>query len=400
MLNHYFKLVWARRRTHIFVLVTLSLSFIAMSFFSSRWIIEIFPIISERGFNYQEVFQFEIAPKDSLSLDEATNSLEQVKTHIQTLPSVTSVGLTYNVVPFIRFERGWTRYGYEGKIWEGITYRTDKDYANVMEISMMEGNWIGNETAQTAHPPVVVNEVVARQFLGEGSPIGKTIRDEGSLEKFTIVGMVKSYNHFEDSEWEDPAIFKLVHNSNSGAVTLPNQLLIKYKKGVNEPELREELEKAIHKVAIPGGWDLGQKETLKTTFDRRMKSLRTTASVIGIIFFILMGNIAIGLLGSIWYQVILRTGEIGVRRSMGSTQRGIREMVVGEALAIVSIGILIGGMFFIQVPIFQFLGLEFFECLIGMGFSALFLYLFALTCAWYPAREAAKVHPAMALHEE
>ena len=131
-----------------------------------------------------------------------------------------------------------------------------------------------------------------------------------------------------------------------------------------------------------------------------MLSWRAGITVISLVFFILMGNIAVGLLGSIWHQVILRTGEIGIRRSMGSTQRGIRGMVVGEALALATVAILIGSLFFIQMPFFQFIDLDFPTSLKGIGISAFLLYVFVLSCAWYPSWQAANIHPAIALHEE
>lgn len=399
MIKHYFKLVWSRRKSHIFIMLTLMLSFFALSFFMSVWINELSPIVEDRGFNHEHVFQFELTPNDSLSIAEKNAAYHQVKLNVEALPEVQSSSFTFDAVPFVE-RNNWRPFLYKDEEWWTPSYWVDEDYAKVMGISMIMGDWIGKQNGPTPHPPVVVNRVMAQRFLGEDEVIGKTFNDKRNGQEYTVVGVVETYNHFRDDSWETPAIFLLSSDAAPEREIYPNQLLVKFNEEANVPDLREKLEKTIEGTAISGGWKMGQRATLSASLNLKMNSLKAGATAIGFVFFILIGNIAVGILGSIWHQVILRTGEIGIRRSMGSTKIGIRRMVVGEAIALASVAIGIGSLFFLQMPLFNFNGLDFPTSLSGMTVSAIFVYGVVFACAWYPSWQAGSIQPAVALHEE
>ena len=176
-----------------------------------------------------------------------------MKANINSLPAVKSVTLTHNVAPFVRIGNGWTQYTHEGEEWLMPTYWTDEAYAKVMEIPLLEGHWMGEQPGPTEYPPAVVNEVVAQRFLGGGVVIGKTFTNKENAEKFTVVGVIGPYKHFENYSWEDPAVFVRVSDRGIDKGLIPNQILVKYQEGENIPALLETLEKTIQSTVIPGG---------------------------------------------------------------------------------------------------------------------------------------------------
>ena len=132
------------------------------------------------------------------------------------------------------------------------------------------------------------------------------------------------------------------------------------------------------------------------------------------IFFLL--NIVLCVIGTFWYRVNLRKEEIGLRRALGSTKNGIRNILIGEGLCLLSI-VLIPAM----IIEYQFVHADLIETL-GVGSETLFYELlpdktllrFLITNAitwvimaavtvlsiWLPATKAAELEAADALRDE
>jgi ABC-type antimicrobial peptide transport system permease subunit len=111
---------------------------------------------------------------------------------------------------------------------------------------------------------------------------------------------------------------------------------------------------------------------------------------------------AIGLYGVLGYAVTRRTSEIGVRLAMGATAGQIRWMILGQACAVTTAGVItgvVGGLIFQR-----FISAMLFEAkptdpdtiatVVGL------LLVLGLTAGFFPARRASKMDPTMALRWE
>jgi ABC-type antimicrobial peptide transport system permease subunit len=103
---------------------------------------------------------------------------------------------------------------------------------------------------------------------------------------------------------------------------------------------------------------------------------------------------AIGVYAVVAYTVSLRTSEIGVRAALGATSRRLIAEIVGENVATVLVGALVGWLAAFLVA------LDFAPRMIApsifAGVPALLLAV-AAVAAWIPARRAARVDPMTAL---
>jgi ABC-type antimicrobial peptide transport system permease subunit len=111
---------------------------------------------------------------------------------------------------------------------------------------------------------------------------------------------------------------------------------------------------------------------------------------------------AIGLYGVIAYVVTQRTREFGIRFALGATRRDVLQLVLGQGMKLVVIGLVLGvaGAFSLTHLLTKLLyEIKPNDPLTFAGVSSVLLVV-ALFAAWLPARRAAKVDPMVALRYE
>ena len=122
--------------------------------------------------------------------------------------------------------------------------------------------------------------------------------------------------------------------------------------------------------------------------------------LIGLVLGFLILNSISGLFGVLWYNISLRKSEIGLRMAVGASKRSIYKQFIGEMLVLVTLGIIPGIILTAQLPILSVFDIETKVYIIAILASTLLIYLLVLLCTLLPSTQAAKIQPAMALHEE
>jgi len=123
------------------------------------------------------------------------------------------------------------------------------------------------------------------------------------------------------------------------------------------------------------------------------------ASLFGVVALLLA---CMGLYGLLSYEVARRTKEIGVRMALGAQKRDLLRLVVGQGLALVSIGIVFGvaGAFGVTRFLKSLLyGVQPTDSYTLLVVSALLLLVGGVACL-IPARHATRVAPMIALRYE
>jgi ABC-type antimicrobial peptide transport system permease subunit len=111
---------------------------------------------------------------------------------------------------------------------------------------------------------------------------------------------------------------------------------------------------------------------------------------------------ALGIYGVMAYAVAQRSREIGIRVALGAAPRGLRRMVLGQALGLTAAGVSMGtlgalalsrtlaGLIFDLSP----------DDPLTMACVALLLSCVGLLASYWPARQATRVDPLIALRTE
>lgn len=110
----------------------------------------------------------------------------------------------------------------------------------------------------------------------------------------------------------------------------------------------------------------------------------------------------VGVYGVMAYSVSQRTQEIGVRLALGATTQSVFRLMLGEAMKLVSIGVVTGVVAaawlsqFLQSMLFQIGRFD----VATFAVTALVLGLVATFASFVPARRGMKVTPVEALRAE
>lgn len=133
-----------------------------------------------------------------------------------------------------------------------------------------------------------------------------------------------------------------------------------------------------------------------------MENLRILTLSATIIALITLFGASIGLMNIMLVSVTERTREIGLRKSIGATNRQIQAQFLTEAVTITQLGGLAGILFGVGIGnlVGVFLDTPFFIPW-GWVIMAIFIcFLVGIVSGWYPARKAARLDPIESLRHE
>ncbi len=231
-------------------------------------------------------------------------------------------------------------------------------------------------------------------------PVGKRITlDHVTLARepitYEIVGVAGDANYMEIRENERRAIYLPAFRN--GRV-LANTFVIR--TDVKPESIANEVRRIIHGTARAIA--VANVTTLSDQIDASIVPQRLMAMLSG--FFAALGAslAGIGLYGLLTYSVARRTNEIGVRMALGATSGRVLQMVLWDALAIVTAGLLLG----IPIAIWgRTLAAALIPDLPGnspatLVFGAVAMAAVAILAAYGPARRAGRVDPMESLRHE
>ncbi|MBC5631536.1 ABC transporter permease [Parabacteroides hominis] len=119
----------------------------------------------------------------------------------------------------------------------------------------------------------------------------------------------------------------------------------------------------------------------------------------------LLVNVFLAVIGTFWFRVNRRKGELGLRMAVGSSRRTIRQLVVGEGLLILTIVSIPALLLCLNMAYADMLSTVVMKVTFGRllvvslltwGILAGIIFL----ATWYPSRKASRLEPAEALHYE
>jgi putative ABC transport system permease protein len=120
-------------------------------------------------------------------------------------------------------------------------------------------------------------------------------------------------------------------------------------------------------------------------------------------FFLL--NVFLGVIGTFWLRVKKRKEEIGLRIAVGSSRNMLMRQMLAESLLLMAIAVIPAALVWINIvavglmpeDLIDFSARRFaINTLLSIGLMSIAVVL----ATWYPARRAAAMQPAAALHYE
>jgi len=364
--------------------------------------------VVDTGLGVENVLSMEI-PMDGTGRKTADqlNMYEQMQRKVATLPGVMEVGLGSNV-PLretqIRLEvKAESRPLTPGEPTPNAEWRTaSPEYFRAARIPLIKGREFATTDRAGNARVVVINQTLAKRLFGDKDPIGQRIAWTGDVLRFipvsgdwrTIVGVVGDTRDAGPDAPPAPVMFQPFAQEEIFA----GSMIIR--TGAEPTALATSAVQAIRSLdpqAIVEKVQSLEQVREDHVAPRKVNALLVTS--FGGLALLIAG---VGIAGVLAFSVSSRTGEIGIRMSLGADAFRVKRMVLGEGWVLLAGGLLLGLIGSLLA------GRLLSKLLYGVSpgdpltvsLVALVMATVGTLACWIPAGRAARVEPATALRAE
>jgi putative ABC transport system permease protein len=325
----------------------------------------------------------------------------RVMAELKSVPGVSEVGLV-DAVPF-GFTNPSGTYNIVGREPvdgapppHAFVRSVSSGYFASMGIPLLRGRGFTEQDGAESDPVVVIDRVLADRYFKDADPVGQQIaRGANGQDTRRIVGVVAPVKH---GGLDDPAtketLYFPYHQRPVETFTLVARATVPAEQlmgAVRRSVLRIDPEQPL--------FDL---QTLAGRIEGTLLQRKIPMRLLGVFGGMALLLAALGVYGVLAFNVGQRRREFGIRTALGATAGDISNMVVGQGIRLVALGIVLGLLsyaavsHFLRSLVFDVSPLDPISLLVG---PAALLVVAALAC-WVPARRAARVDPMEALRAE
>jgi len=413
MIGHLFKLIWNRRRTNFLILVELFSCFLVLCAVLTVAFNYLISTTEPLGFEYADVWLLDLDTPSFRSMDEqqkaaAWASSEQLDLMLDHMEEVAAWSPVDSNVPFGRSMSGYSNYvnGANEFIWSSDVLPAMKD---VLGLELLAGRWLEPGDEALNWEPVVLTRNYARGLFGDEDPLGREVvryEEDGTVEDDEedeerpvrrVVGLISDIRM--KGELEPYAFCQYSHRPlpTDEFARPARTYLLRLQPGTTAA-FEEKLVDGVRRLAPD--WIVNVR-TLFAMREARLKDGLLQLGLMSVIAVFLIIMVGLGLVGVLWQSVTRRTREWGLRRAVGAPSGNVRQQVLGELLALTTVGAVAGTLIFVQLPFFEaFPSVPWSTYLLGLAVSLLGMYLFVIVCGLYPAWLTTRIQPAEALQYE
>jgi putative ABC transport system permease protein len=280
---------------------------------------------------------------------------------------------------------------------------TSADYATVRAYTIWQGTFLTGPTVELGLPVAVLGATVATDLGLGAEAVGTTVTIDGL--PYEVIGILqpKGGSGFNDPDNEVLVPLGSVQRSFTGGNSV-RTLGVSVADAADMTTVRDDVTSLLrtrHGIGSSGTDDF-------TIFDQT-QLLETTASISGTLS-LLLGGIAsialvvggIGIMNIMLVSVRERTREIGIRKALGAKGRDILGQFLIEALTLSLLGGIIGILVGLAVnaAIGRIAGWGFIFDPGILALATLFSLAVGIVFGVWPARQAARLDPVVALRYE
>ena len=297
-----------------------------------------------------------------------------------------------------------------GSLWvrdievEGYTFHPGEDstaafnaiapkYFTTVQTPLLAGRDFDLRDAPASRKVAIVNASFARHFFGVRSPVGRTVTNNNV--SYEIIGLVADAKY---RGLKEPALrtVYIPWTQRTGEELTGFNFLTRVSRG--DPMRMAGTVEALVRQVDPA-LRVDTAAAWSTVVDRTIVTERMVAGLGG--FFGLLALLigCIGIFGVTAFRVSRRGNEIGLRMALGASRFSILKMVLGESMATLVTGCIVGAVAalgmgrLIQALLYDVSPAD----PKAFGMAALALLFSGLLAGWLPARRAARIDPMVAL---
>ncbi len=260
-----------------------------------------------------------------------------------------------------------------------------------MRIPLIRGREFSSQDAGTPRV-AIINETMARRYWPNTDPLGK--RFGPGQYWLTVVGIVGDVKFTSLTKAAEPEFYEPYRQASVPDMILTVRTLSDPQRlapALREAVLETDPSQSISRI-IPMAQYVSDAVGMPRLSALLLAAFGTTSLLLA----------AVGIYGVISFSVTRRTREIGVRIALGAAGRDVMRTVVGEAVALASVGTAIAiasALALNSVMQRMLFGVAATEPSAYLAVSALMIAIAALA-AYVPARRATRIDPSAALRCE
>ncbi len=396
MFRHLFKLVWNRKRTNLLIVAEILASFLVVFSLATTAIYFYGSYRDPLGFDYRDVWQIDVTRNSAEWQQWAPGEAETFRSLLRSLEAMPQVVVAAgaSTAPYKGSVdiRSWQ---YDKRTVESEFSTVTPEFAEVLGLELVSGRWLGPEDAALDGVQIVVDEDLARQLVGDGDPVGKRVSDAPE-EDYRVVGIVRDYRR--GGELAENVSYSFLPANLEADDGRPLDVILVKLAPDTPADVEESMMKSLQAVAHDSSFNITQLEGARESY---LKSTLIPFAAVGLVAGFLLLMVVLGLTGVMWQNVTRRTREIGLRRATGAERAHIHRQIVGEVMVTASLGLIVGSLLAIQVPLVgPFTFVPFGVVVPALIGSAALILMLAALCGFYPGWSATRIQPAEALHYE
>jgi putative ABC transport system permease protein len=276
-------------------------------------------------------------------------------------------------------------------------------YFDTMSIPLLRGRSFTDADVSTSQLVMVVSQSTAQKFFGDADPIGRTLRPSAKPEiAYTIVGVVGDVRD-QALNQQTPSLYYAITQRGSWPlmdVVVRSAAQSDARAGGSPEALLPAIRQRIHN--LDAGLALANVKTMDQWLSNSAAQPRLNTALLTAFAIVALLIAAIGIYGVLAYSVNQRTREIGLRMALGATPRTVLQLIVGQGMKVVLIGVgigLAGGLALGRAVSSLVFGVPVRDPA-TFSLVAVVLTVVAFAACIIPARRAARVDPMVALREQ
>ena len=409
------KQIWKNRKSNLWIFVEILVVSVLLWYCVDFLYVIIRKNVEPMGVNTEHVYRLNLGARQTNAFDRSnTDSIDyywinpfiQVQKLVEAYPGVeaaayySGTGL-YTQGPMFQGYTADEKNAYGAK----IRY-VSKNYGKVFKVKIQEGGFTDWDIV-TSPQGAVVSPELADSLFGSQSAIGKIFRDYYAPDlKYRTVGVSAPMKYDKYGRYE-PFIYT-PFNYGRFAYTVP-AIAVRIKPEANVPGFAEQfMDDMKTKLNIGPYYLFGF-----MSYDSRSEAADIDSGISNyvriisgmLIFFLFI--VFLGILGTFWFQMESRRGEIGLRMALGSSRRGVLLYILLESTTLFAVAFLPA--FIICLNLAHFDITYTFNDAMDYTFSRFWITIFITALVMtgiislgvlIPAHRASKVHPVEALRDE
>jgi hypothetical protein len=271
-------------------------------------------------------------------------------------------------------------------------------YFQVLGVPLLAGRELGWEDDDPDNAPAILNREMARRLFGDLPPTAVIDRRVamGETERFSVVGVVEDYQHYDLRDDPQPQIF-VPYAAFGGGIPMVSFAL---RTTAPLDRLADTLRETVWR--IDPRQPIGDLVEVDARIAGSVAEPRFYSLLLGLFAGTSLLLAAGGIYGTLLYSVGQRRRELGVRLALGASRHDVVRLVLRQGALLAAAGVvigLVGAMALSRLLESMLFGVGRNDPTTLLAVSVL-LVLAALLACWVPARRAASVDPVATLRAD